>query len=381
MASPSSPDAAPTTLLRTPLHAVHRRLGARMVDFAGWDMPVQYPTGILAEHLAVRSACGMFDLSHMGRVFLSGEDALALAQTCCTRDLSKVRRGEAAYSLVCDPDAGILDDVIACVLGEREVLFVFNASNREADTRWFEQQRERFELDVDLDDRTLETALIGVQGPTAQAVLQRLCSAALEPLPGYCFVNAAVAGVDAVVSRTGYTGEDGFEVMVDAASAELVWNALSDAQAAVPCGLGARDTLRTEAGFALYGHDIDRTTNPYEARLGWVVSLGKAAFIGRDALAAIKAAGPNRKLVGLRVEPGGVPRPGFPILDDGRPVGSVTSGTFSPSLRQNIAMGYVPVALSNVGQRLSVHMRGKPAGAEVVALPFVAHRSRPRARI
>jgi aminomethyltransferase len=169
--------------------------------------------------------------------------------------------------------------------------------------------------------------------------------------------------------------------MVEAVSAELVWNALSDGQAASPSGLGARDTLRTEAGFALYGHDIDRTTNPYEARLGWVVNLRKADFVGRDALAQIKTAGPSRKLVGLKVEPGGVPRPGFPILADGQPVGSVTSGTFSPSLRQNIAIGYVPVALSDVGQHLSVEMRGKPAGAEIVALPFVPHRSRPRARI
>jgi aminomethyltransferase len=267
------------------------------------------------------------------------------------------------------------------VLGVHEVLFVFNASNREADFRWFELQREMRKLDVDLDDRTLDTALIGVQGPTAQAVLQRLCSADLEPLPGYAFLNATIAGVDALVSRTGYTGEDGFEIMVEAVSAELVWNALSDGQAASPSGLGARDTLRTEAGFALYGHDIDRTTNPYEARLGWVVNLRKADFVGRDALAQIKTAGPSRKLVGLKVEPGGVPRPGFPILADGQPVGSVTSGTFSPSLRQNIAIGYVPVALSDVGQHLSVEMRGKPAGAEIVALPFVPHRSRPRARI
>jgi aminomethyltransferase len=377
MASPSS--SAPHTLLRTPLHALHRKLGARMVDFAGWDMPVQYPSGILAEHQAVRSGCGLFDLSHMGRVFVRGPDALALAQQCCTRDLARIRPGEAAYSVLCNPAGGILDDVIAYVLGEQEVLFVFNASNREADAAWFGQQRDQLHLDVTLDDQTLETALIGVQGPRAQTVLQLLCSVDLEPLPGYAFVNAQVAGASALVSRTGYTGEDGFEIMVGAQAAEAIWTALP--ANAVACGLGARDTLRTEAGFALYGHDIDRTTNPYEARLGWVVSLGKAAFIGRDALAAIKAAGPNRKLVGLRVEPGGVPRPGLPILDDGRPVGSVTSGTFSPSLRQNIAMGYVPVALSNVGQRLSVHMRGKPAGAEVVALPFVAHRSRPRARI
>jgi len=386
MASPSSSQdgTAPppeSALLRTPLYAAHRRLGARMVDFAGWDMPVQYPTGILAEHQAVRSACGVFDLSHMGRVYLNGVGALALAQACCTRDLARIRPGEAAYSLVCRSDGGILDDVIAYVLGEQQVLFVFNASNRVTDTLWFAEQRERLRLEVELDDRTLDTALIGVQGPEAQARLQTLCSADLEPLPGYAFLNATVAGASALVSRTGYTGEDGFEVMVAAAHAESVWNALTDNQGGVPSGLGARDTLRTEAGFALYGHDIDQTTNPYEARLGWVVSLKKPSFVGRDALAQIKAAGPSRRLVGLRVAPGGVPRPDFAVLDDGRQVGRVTSGTFSPTLRQNIAMGYVPDALSNTGQRLSVEMRGKSAGAEIVPLPFVPHRSRPRARI
>jgi aminomethyltransferase len=374
MALPSSPE---TALLTTPLNALHRRLGARMVDFAGWDMPVQYPTGILAEHQAVRMGCGLFDLSHMGRVFLRGPDALALAQECCTRDLARIRPGEAAYSVLCAPDGGIIDDVIGYILGEGEILFVFNASNRLADIEFFTEQRDRLKLAVDLEDRTLETALIGVQGPNAQATLQRLCSADLEPLPGYAFLWADVAGSRALVSRTGYTGEDGFEVMVEAADAERVWDALG----ATPCGLGARDTLRTEAGFALYGHDIDRSTNPYEARLGWVASLGKASFVGREALAQIKAAGPTRRLIGLRVAPGGVPRPDFAILNDGEPVGRVTSGTFSPTLKQNIAMGYVPVTLSDVGGQLAVEMRGKPAAAEVVALPFVPHHSRPRAKM
>jgi aminomethyltransferase len=376
MALPSS-----AALLQTPLNALHRRLGARMVDFAGWDMPVQYPAGILAEHQAVRSACGLFDLSHMGRVYLRGADALALAQECCTRDLSRIRPGEAAYTVVCRPDGGILDDVIAYVLSHGEVLFVFNASNRTADIAWFGQQRDRLGWDVDLDDRTLETALIGVQGPDAQTVLQAQCNVDLDPLPGYAFVDADVAGRRALVSRTGYTGEDGFELMCEAASAETIWETLLDSRAAMSCGLGARDTLRTEAGFALYGHDIDQTTNPYEARLGWVVSLRKERFVGRVALTQIKAAGPTRRLVGLRVAPGGVPRPGFPIFGDEQQVGLVTSGTYSPTRKQNIAMGYVPIALSEVGQGLAVEMRGKPAGAEVVALPFVPHRSRPRARM
>jgi aminomethyltransferase len=375
MASPSS-----QTLLQTPLNALHRRLGARMVDFAGWDMPVQYPSGILAEHTAVRSSAGLFDLSHMGRVYVRGRDALALAQECCTRDLARIRSGEAAYSVLCQPDGGIVDDVIGYVLGDREILFVFNASNRLVDSALFAEQRDRVGFDATLDDRTLETALIGIQGPAAQRTLQALTRADVEPLPGYAFVAADVGGAPALISRTGYTGEDGFEVMVDADAAEAVWTALQH-NGAAPAGLGARDTLRTEAGFALYGHDIDRTTNPYEARLGWVVNLQKPSFVGREALAQIKAAGPSRRLVGLRVAPGGVPRPGFPIQQAGRAVGQVTSGTFSPTLKQNIAMGYVPVDLSQPGQALEVEMRGKPAPAEVVPLPYVPHRSRPRAKI
>jgi aminomethyltransferase len=366
-------------VLKTPLNALHRSLNARMVDFAGWDMPLQYATGILAEHQAVRTGCGLFDLSHMGRVHLRGHAALELAQECCTRDLSKIRPGEAAYSVLCDARGGILDDVIAYVLDEREIVFVFNASNRVPDVAWFAEQRDCIGLDIDIVDRTLETALIGLQGPDAQTALQRLCSAELTALPGYAFVSADVAGVRALVSRTGYTGEDGFEIMLEADAAALVWTQLM--RSSCPCGLGARDTLRTEAGFALYGHDIDRSTNPYEARLGWVVDLAKPHFVGREALAQIKASGPTRRLVGLRVAPGGIPRQGFSILDAGQSVGLVTSGTFSPSLRQNVAMGYVPLALSAPGQHVDVELRGKAAAAEVVPLPFVPHRSRPRAKM
>jgi glycine cleavage system T protein (aminomethyltransferase) len=350
-----------------------------MVDFAGWDMPVQYPTGILAEHQAVRTKCGIFDLSHMGRVYVRGADAMALAQQCCTRDFARIPPGEAAYSVLCQEDGGIVDDVIAYKLGDTEVLFVFNASNRLVDIEFFTKARDRLGLKAELADHTLESALIGVQGPTAQAVLQPLCSEDLEPLAGYAFAVMDVCDVPAIVARTGYTGEDGFEVMVDAAAAESVWSAL--ARQATPCGLGARDTLRTEAGFALYGHEIDRSTNPYEARLGWVVSLSKPRFVGRDALQRLKAEGPKRRLVGLLAAPGAVPRAGTSILDSSQPVGHVTSGTFSPTLRQNVALGYVPLEMSEVGHHLDLELRGRPAGAEVVALPFVPHRSRPRAKM
>jgi aminomethyltransferase len=370
---------SPSELLKTPLNAVHRKLDARMVDFAGWDMPVRYPSGILAEHQAVRSTCGLFDLSHMGRVYVRGGDAIALAQACCTRDLTRIPPGEAAYSVLCDDGGGILDDVIAYKLGDKEVLFVFNASNRVSDTEFFARTRDRLGLEAELVDRTLETALIGVQGPDAQAVLQAISDADLQPLAGYAFTRAQVAGAAALIARTGYTGEDGFELMLEADASEKVWNTLSEK--AVPCGLGARDTLRTEAGFALYGHEIDRSTNPFEARLGWVVSLAKPSFIGRDALVRAKDQGASRRLVGMRVAAGGVPRPEQPILKADRRVGQLTSGTFSPTLKENIAMGYVPLDLSEVGQRVAVEIRGKPADAEIVKLPFVPHRSRPRAKM
>jgi aminomethyltransferase len=343
-----------------------------MVDFAGWDMPIQYPSGIIAEHLAVRARCGLFDLSHMGRVFLRGPDAFSLAQLCTTRDLTRIGAGQAAYALVCRPDGGILDDVIAYLLGPEEVLFVFNASNRERDAAWFTEHSGK--LDVRIEDQTFDTALIGVQGPDAQSVLQPLCSAELDRLPGYSFVAADVAGRPALVSRTGYTGEDGFELMVGAEHAERVWDALLDK--AQPAGLGARDTLRTEAAMPLYGHELDVSTNPYEARLGWVVNLNKPDFIGRQALANIKERGPSRKLVGLLVEAGGVPRPGFSILSDGQPVGTLTSGTHSPSLKRNIGLGYAPLEL---GHNLAVEMRGKAVPAEVTKLPFIPHRTRSRA--
>jgi aminomethyltransferase len=356
---------SPSSLLRTPLYDAHRQLHARMVDFAGWDMPVQYPSGILKEHQAVREACGIFDLSHMGRVFVRGADALMLAQRCCTRDLSRVPSGSAAYSVLCESDGGIVDDVIAYVVASDEILFVFNASNRETDIAFFETHRAG--LNAALYDATFETALIGVQGPDAERLLRTVYGSEL-PVDGYAFVRS---GPNTIVARTGYTGEDGFELMLPSAEAAHVWNGLLQA-GATACGLGARDTLRTEAGFALYGHEIDRSTNPFEARLGWVVDLAKPAFVGREALGQIKQRGNVRRLVGLRVAPGGVPRPGAPVL----PAGQVTSGTFSPTLRANIAMAYVPV---DHPAQLQVEIRGKSVVAEVTRLPFVAHRSHPRA--
>lgn len=368
-------------LLKTALNDLHRQIGARMVDFAGWDMPVQYQSGIVAEHTAVRSSCGLFDLSHMGRVYVRGRDAMALCQRCLTRDLSRVAPGQAAYGLLCNEQGGILDDVIAYVIGEQEVLFVFNASNRLKDVAWFRQQAAEAGLEAELDDHTLETVLIGVQGPEAQPALSQLAWSGkvtpnLDQMPGYSFLETEFAGRPALLARTGYTGEDGFEVLLPTEVAEQLWTAIAGA---VPCGLGARDTLRTEAGMPLYGHEIDETTNPYEAGLGWTVSLAKEGFVGRAALARLKEAGPARKLVGLLVDDGGgVPRPGFPLQADSQAIGLLTSGTFSPTLKRNIAIGYVAAGCAEPGSRISVEIRGRAVGATVVKLPFVPHRTRPR---
>jgi aminomethyltransferase len=315
----------------------------------------------------------------MGRVYVRGRDALALSQWCVTRDLARVQPGEAAYALLCRDDGGILDDVIAYALGADEVLFVFNASNREKDIAQFHAQRNVLALDATLDDRTLATALIGVQGPNAQPLLQHVSQASLGGLAGFSFTRGEVAGRSALIARTGYTGEDGFELLVLAEDAEPVWVALQTL-GAVPCGLGARDTLRTEAAMPLYGHEIDEATDPFEARLGWAVNLNKDGFVGQEALAALKRRPPTRRLVGLHVTEGGVPRPGFAILHDGAAVGIVTSGTFSPTLKRSIALGYVPGELAAEGTALAVETRGKAIPAQVVSLPFVPHHSRPRAR-
>jgi aminomethyltransferase len=344
-----------------------------MVDFGGWDMPQQYTT-IRDEHFAVRKVAGLFDVSHMGRFRVAGDSCVDFIQRLVTNDVAPLVHGQAQYNLMCNEAGGVIDDLVV-YRGSEGFFVVVNAANREKDLEWF---RSHAPADVEIEDRTFELGLIAFQGPRAQELLP--CEGVdLDGIPYFGFGDGNVAGIHALISRTGYTGEDGFELMVDADAAAHVWTNLQEDS--TPCGLGARDTLRTEAGFALYGHEIDRSTNPYEARLGWVVSLSKASFVGRDVLVLIKVKGPSRRLVGMHVAPGGVPRPGFPILEGSQHVGVVTSGTFSPSLRRNIALAYVPLALSEPGQVLSLEMRGKIAEAEVVPLPLVPHRFRPRAKM
>ncbi len=370
-------DVSPTH--NTALHSRHLAAGGRMVDFAGWDMPIQY-RGILAEHQAVRSAVGVFDLSHMGRLYVRGDDALDLVQSLATNDAGRLALGRAQYSLFCADDGRILDDVVVYNLYP-ELLAVVNASNREKILAWIADfQRGPGAIPgARVHDATFETVMIGFQGPESERALQPLVDVPLADLRYYAARRAHAAGFDALVARTGYTGEDGFELIVAAEHGPALWDRLLEARDGVqpsPCGLGARDTLRLEAGMALYGHEIDESTNPYEAGLDRVVKPEKGWFVSRDALQRIAERGVERRLIAFELTANGVPRQGYPILADGAPVGVVTSGNVSPSLGKPIGMGYVPPDLAGEGQGIAVEIRGRPTPAHVVRLPFYQHRTK-----
>ncbi|MEA2625453.1 MAG: aminomethyltransferase [Candidatus Binatota bacterium] len=339
-----------------------------MVEFAGWEMPVQY-SGILGEHRAVRTAAGLFDVSHMGEVELRGAGAIEACQRLATNDVSRLADGDAVYTVLCLPSGGIVDDVIVTRLAADRLLVCVNASNRGKDVAWLREHRRG----ADVVDRSDELALIALQGPRSADVLRPLAELEVDRLRRFRAREGSVAGIPVLVSRTGYTGEDGFELYVGWHRAEGLWDALLEAGAPcglVPAGLGARDTLRLEKGYALYGNDIDETKTPLEAGLGWVVKLDKGDFVGRDALLRQKRDGLSRSLVGLTMEGAGIPRHGYPILDDGITVGEVTSGTMSPMLGRGIALGYVPAASGGPGTRLAVEIRGRSQAVRVVRPPF-----------
>jgi aminomethyltransferase len=355
----------------TPLLDRHRALGARLIDFGGWQMPVQY-TSILEEHRAVRERAGLFDLSHMGELFVQGSDAGPELAAAVVTNPPALAVGRAHYSMICQDDGGILDDLIVYRLAEQRFLVVANASNaavvsdalaeRLADTRTI------------LDDGSLSTALIAIQGPAAVGILAPLTNVDLGTLRYYAIAEGRVAGIAALVARTGYTGEDGFEVFVDWDAAPAVWDALFEAgrpAGMLPVGLGARDTLRLEAGMPLYGNELDLATNPFEAGLGRVVKLDKPGdFVGRSALEEVAADGPRRSLVGLAVRGRGIARHGYPVFNRDRRTGTVTSGTQSPTLGLPIAMAYVSPGDAAPGTMLEVEIRGARAAVEVVPLPF-----------
>lgn len=360
-----------TDLLRTPLHAVHVAAGARMVPFGGWDMPVQY-SGVIDEHTTVRTAVGLFDVSHMGEVELTGARALEAANRIITNDLTKAADGQALYTAMLKPDGGIVDDLVVYRFSPERIFICVNASNRAKDFAWIHRECSPLCTVVDRSD---EFAQIAVQGPRGAELVQRLTSTPLAPVGTYRFTTGQVAGIDTIISRTGYTGEDGFELYVPAARGPELWQALMEKGADLgikPAGLGARDSLRLEMKYALYGNDIDETTNPLEAGLGWIVKLDKADFIGKSALEAFKAKGLTRKLVGFEMVGRGVARHGYGVVSpSGEKIGEVTSGTVGPSIANKaVGMAYVPTALSAVGSRVDVDIRGKPVEARVAATPF-----------
>ncbi len=360
-----------TALHRTPLHDLHLELGARMVPFAGYEMPVQYQS-IVDEHRTVRSAVGLFDLSHMGEVLIRGPEALAFARYAAVGDPGTLEPGQAQYSMLCASDGGIVDDLILYRTDEGYLL-VCNASNRNSVVEHLEQLRRQGDYDAEVVDRSDSTALVAPQGPRSAELLKRLTDIDLDALGYYRSATGRVAGIDCLVARTGYTGEDGFELFCDHRRAPALWRSVTEAGEPLglkPAGLGARDTLRLEAGMPLYGNELDRQTNPFEANLGRVVKLEKGEFVGRAALVAVQQTGPRRKLVGLRMIDNAVPRHGYPVRVEGREVGVVTSGTASPTLGDRIAMAYLPPERAAVGAEVEVVVRERPYRAEQVKLPF-----------
>ncbi len=355
---------------RTPLYDSHRRLGGRMVEFAGWEMPVYY-TGILEEHRAVREQAGLFDVSHMGEVEVRGAQASFTCQALVTNDAAKLDVGGAQYSVMCLPTGGIVDDVIYTRLAPDRFLFCVNAANEEKDYEWMRDHARGAEVV----NRSADFAQLALQGPKAARILQPLTAIDLATLASFRAVEGEVAGLRALVSRTGYTGEDGFEIYVAPERAETLWERLlaeGAGQGLVPVGLGARDTLRLEKGLMLYGNDIDETTTPLEAGLGWVVKLDKPDFVGREALLRQKTEGVGRRLVGLRLDENTAPpRHGYRVLAAGRTVGRVTSGSKSPTLGRGIALALVESTVAEIGTALEVESRSRQHPAEVVTLPFV----------
>ncbi len=335
---------------RTPLHDIHVALGAKMVPFAGFEMPVQYPTGITAEHRAVRESIGLFDVSHMGEFIIRGPGAIDFASYVTTNDVAALEVGQAHYSTILNEGGTIVDDCLVYRFDDH-LMMVVNASNREKDLAHISSWRDRF--DCTIEDVSDGIALLALQGPLAQESLARHTAAKLDEIGYYHFVVAEVAGVpDVIVSRTGYTGEDGFELYLDAARAAEVWTALVGDSRVTPAGLGARDTLRLEMGMALYGNDIDDTTTPYEAGLAWLVKMKKGDFVGKEALERQKAAGVPRKLVGFTMSDRAFPRHGYPVFFNGASSGEVRSGTMSPSLGIPIGTAYLPADAAKEGTAL-----------------------------
>src|SRR3989449_1869490 len=364
-------DSTAASLKRTPLYEQHRAMGARLVEFSGWEMPVQY-SSILEEHEAVRTRAGLFDVSLMGEFKAEGPGALAFLQYLVPNDASRLAIGQALYTQLCLPNGNAIDDLLIYHLAEDRYMLVVNAGNIEKDFAWVEKQAKNFK-DVQVTNQSDTTALLALQGPAAQDILQPLTHTDLSSIKYYHFAPGAVNGIHCIISRTGYTGEDGFELYCAPVDAPKLWNDLliaGKAQGLLSAGLGARDTLRLEAGYCLYGHELDEQTNPLEANLGWTVKLQKGDFIGRDALLHVKEQGPKRKLIGVELVERGVPRGGYLIYENNQPIGTLTSGGPGLTVNKNIGLGYVEAAHAVVGHTVQIDMRGRRTAAQIVALPF-----------
>ncbi len=366
---------APVALRKTALNAMHRRMGAKMVDFGGWDMPVEY-SGLIAEHMAVRTGVGLFDVSHMGDIQLRGPGSLDAVQHITMNDVSKLQEGQAQYSAMLYPQGTFVDDVIVHKLSPNDYLIVINAGTREKDFNWVRSNVRAFECHAN--DYSDYYTQLAIQGPKAAETLAKLTKVDLSTIKGYWFKWGTVCGLaNTLIARTGYTGEDGFEIYVpaDVATSERVWNEVLEAGrefGILPCGLGARNTLRLEAAMSLYDHEISETINVFEAHLDRFLKLEKGPFIGSDALKKIQeAGGSSRKLVGLEVVERGIARDGYPVLDlNGKKIGVVTSGSPAPFLKKNIALAYVPRELAVIDGEVAVEIRGNAVKARIVPTPF-----------
>ncbi|WP_414549174.1 glycine cleavage system aminomethyltransferase GcvT [Anabaena sp. CCY 0017] len=365
-------------LAQTPLYQRSAELKARFTSFGGWEMPVQF-AGISKEHEAVRNAAGMFDISHMGKFTLQGKHLIDQLQRLVPSDLNRLQPGQAQYTVLLNPQGGIIDDIIVYYQGEnatgvQQVAIVVNASTTAKDKAWLLQQLDLNQ--VEFQDLSPEKVLIAVQGPKAVKYLQPLVESDLQPIKAFGHLQATILGKPAFIARTGYTGEDGFEVMLDPDVGVELWEKLHKA-GVTPCGLGARDTLRLEAAMALYGQDIDDTTTPLEAGLSWLVHLDtKGDFIGREVLAQQKADGVQKRLIGLQMSGRNIARHGYPIVSAGEVVGEISSGTLSPTLGYPIALAYVPTTLAKVGEQLEVEIRGRTYPGVVVKRPFYRAKNR-----
>ena len=361
-------------LKQTPLNGAHRRLGGRMVDFGGWDMPVQYPAGTMEEHQRTRTHSGLFDVSHMGEIDVRGKDAIAFVNYLTSNDASKLIDGQAHYSALTTTAGTVVDDLLVYRFAEDHLLLVVNAGTTEKDWYWIKSHHQ--DQAVVLNNVSSDYCQLAIQGPDALRILQPLTDVPLTEIKYYHFREGKVDGVPAIVSRTGYTGEDGFEVYAASEKAESLWARLLDAgnfgapEGVLPCGLAARNTLRLEAGMCLYGHEIDENTTLLEANLGWICKLNKGNFIGREQLAKQKADGLIRRLIGFEMTERGIARDGQDVLVEGNRVGLVTSGSPAPYLKKNIGFAYVPVEFTNEDQEIQIDVRGRRVNAKVVPTPF-----------